>query len=766
MKNQVMKSSLAGCLLALSQGVWADNFVLKDVQVSGLERVAAGTVLSNVPVRVGQTFDDRMTSDIVRSLFKTGLFDDVKISRRGDVLLVKVHEKAAVGEIKLTGNHVIETKALLAALKQAGVAKGRPLDKSALNKIQQEIKQQYIARGNYAASVDTKIQKLPRNRVGVNIKIQEGSVARIKRFNISGNKAYSGARLNKLMASGTKGKLSFFSTRDNYSKEKLVGDIDKLNSFYRDRGYLNFQVLSSQVALSKDKKSVFVNLNISEGDQYRIGKVKVLGDAGISKNELKNIVRLKEGQVFSQALLAETRKNLKNRIAKDGFAYSRIGILPEVDKVNKRVNLVFQTEKGQRTYVRRINIRGNFRTKQEVFRREMRQLESSFLSKEKVARSKARIQRLAFVESVDIVTSPVAGRSDQVDLNVTVVETSSNRFNAGIGYSGSGLLFNVGLTQNNFMGTGKSLSVNAANSSATKSFRVSYNNPYHTVDGVGRGFNVYYNKTDASEDNISDYTSNAYGADINYTIPITEDNSLRFSLGGEHREISTSSATPKHIADFITNHGDTYNNLLAKMSYVHDTRDRFLFPTSGQRQSITLEVGLPSSDLEFYKLKYKAATYLKVTEKMTFALKGGVSYGAGYGKTTDLPFYERFYAGGIGTVRGFDNNSLGPKAKDATTPFAETTDPAGGNLAVNARAELLFPVPFAEDVKGLRMSAFVDAGNVFNDKFDSAELRYSAGLSATWISPLGPFTLSYAKPLNAKDGDEIQNVQFSIGASF
>jgi len=766
MKNQVIKASLAGCLLALSQGVWADSFVLKDVQVSGLERVAAGTVLSNIPVRVGQTFDDQMTANIVRSLFKTGLFDDVNISRRGDVLLVKVHERAAVGEIKVTGNHVIETKALLAALKQAGVAKGRPLDKSALNRIQREIKQQYLSRGNYAANVETKIQKLPRNRVGVNIKIQEGGIARIKRFKISGNKAYSEATLNKLMESGTKGKFSFFSSRDKYSKEKLVGDIDKLTSFYRDRGYLNFQVLSSQVALSKDKKSVFVNLNISEGDQYRIGKVKVIGDTGINKNELKNIVKLKEGQVFSQTLLAETRKNLKNRMGKDGFAYSRIGILPQVDKVNKRVNLVFQAEKGQRTYVRRINIRGNFRTKQEVFRREMRQLESSFLSKEKVARSKVRIQRLSFVESVKITTSPVAGRSDQVDLDVTVVETSSNRFNAGVGYSGSGLLFNIGLTQNNFMGTGKSLAVSAANSSATKSFRVSYNNPYHTVDGVGRGFNVYYNQTDASEDDLSDYTSNAYGADINYTIPITEDNSVRFSLGGEHREIITSSETPLHITDFTAANGNEYNNILGKVSYVHDTRDRFLFPTSGQRQSLALEVGLPGSDLEFYKLKYRAAVYKPVTEKMTFALKGGVSYGAGYGKTTDLPFYERFYAGGISTVRGFDNNSLGPKAKNSTAPFDDTSDPAGGNLAVNARAELLFPVPFAEDVKGLRMSAFIDAGNVFEDKFDSADMRYSAGLSATWISPLGPFTISYAKPLNEKDGDDVQNLQFSIGASF
>ena len=759
-KKQVLKASLAGCLFAVSQGVWADSFVLKDVQVSGLERVAAGTVLSNVPVRVGQTFDDRMTANIVRSLYKTGLFDDVKISRRGNVLLVKVTERAALGEIKVTGNHIIETKAMLAALKRAGVAKGRPLNKSDISRIQREIKQQYLARGNYSADVNTEIQKLPRNRVGLKINIHEGSIARIKRLKINGNRAYSDATLMKLLESGPKKKISLLSSRDKYAKEKLVGDIDRLTSFYHDRGYLNFEVVSTQVALSKDKRSVFVNVNINEGDQYRVGKVKVIGNTGLSQKEIKKLIVLKEGKVFSQSLLSETRKNISKRLGKDGYAFSRIGVLPQVDKVNKRVDLVFQAEKGQRTYVRRINIRGNYRTKDEVFRREMRQLESSFLSREKVIQSKKRIQRLQFVKGVKVVTSPVAGRSDQVDLDVIVTEKSSNRFNASVGYSGSGVLFSVGLTQNNFMGTGKSLSVAATNSSSTKSFRVSYNNPYHTVDGVGRGFNVYYDKNDASEDDVSDYSSNTYGADVNYTIPVSEDNSIRFSIGGEHREIITSDTTPDHIKDFVAKNGDTYNNILGKVSYVHDTRDRFLFPTDGQRHQIAIETGLPGSDLEYYKIKLKSAAYFPVTEKMTFALKGGVSYGDSFKSSSELPFFERFYSGGISTVRGFDNNSLGPRDSKG--------DPKGGSLSVHGRAELLFPVPFAEDIDGLKMSAFVDGGNVFEDfdTYESGDLRYSAGLSATWMSPIGPFTISYAKPLNAKDGDEEQKLQFSIGASF
>jgi outer membrane protein insertion porin family len=761
MKKQLIQSSIAGCMFALSHGAWADSFILTDIQVSGLERIAAGTVLSNVPVQVGEKFDDGMTANLVRSLYKTGFFEDVKVSRRGNVLLVKVRERAAVGDIAISGNKAIDTKALLEALKQSGVAKGRPLDKSALNRIQREIKQQYLARGNYAADVTTSTEELPRNRIAVKIKINEGAVARIKRIKINGNKAYPEATLKKLLESGTKSKFSILSSSDKYAKEKLVGDIDKLTSFYRDRGYLNFNVTSTQVSLSKDKRSVFVNININEGDQYRIGKVTVDGDTGLTKKELDKLVKLKEGQVFSQTLLAETRNDIKARLGKDGFAFSRIGILPKVDKVNKRVNLVFQAEKGQRTYVRRINIRGNFRTKDEVFRREMRQLESSFLSKEKVDRSKVRIQRLPFVESVKITTSPVAGRSDQVDLDVLVTEQSSNQFNAGVGFSQTnGLLFNVGLTQNNFIGTGKSLSVAATNSDSTKNFRFSFNNPYHTVDGVGRGFNVFYEKNDANEDDVSDYSSNAYGADINYTIPLTEENSLRFSIGGEHREILTSVNTPDHIKQFIADNGNNYNNILGKVSYIHDTRDRFLFPTKGLRHNITLEMGIPGSDLEYYKLKYRGSSYFPVTEKITLAVKGGISTGDGYGDSSELPFFERFFSGGISTVRGFENNSLGPRDSN--------NDPQGGSFGANARAELQFPVPFAEDIKGLRMSTFVDAGNVYKDfdAFDAGDIRYSAGISATWMSPLGPFTLSYAQPLNDKDDDKVQELQFSIGASF
>ena len=759
MKKQTLQLSFASCLFALSQGVWADSFVLKDIQVSGLKRINAGTVLSNVPVRVGQTFDDRMTADVVNSLYRTGLFDDISLSRRGEVLVVKVSERQAISAITFEGNKTLTDKVLLDAMRGGGIAPGRPLDKAALAQFEKELQQQLVSRGNYSAKVSSAITPASDGRAAVKVTVQEGNIAKIRSVKITGNKAFPEATLLKLLESGPKSKLAFFSTSDEYSKGKLVGDLDNLTSFYRDRGFLRFEILSSQVSLSDDKRTVNVNIAVKEGDQYRIGKVDVTGtqSAGIQK-----LVKLKTGQVYSQSLLRETQKDFASEMGKYGYAFAKVDVIPRIDEINKRVDLAFDLKQGQRTYVRRINVRGNYRTKDEVFRREMRQLESSFYSKESVEQSRRRIQRLAFVESVKIETSPVVGTNDQVDLEITIKERSSNQFTAGVGYSQTaGVLFNVGLTQNNFMGTGKSLSVAGSNSESEKSFNLSYNNPYHTIDGVGRGFKVYYDKTDTSDDDTSDYESDKYGANINYTFPIDEDDSLRFSIGAEQRKISTTSSSPQYIVDYIENNGDEYTELLGTASYVHDTRDRTVFPTSGQIQSLVMEVALPGSDLEYYKIKYSGSAYFPISESFTGVLKGGLAYGNGYGDTDELPFFENFYSGGIRTVRGFEYNSLGPTDLDDDDPEA-----IGGNVSLNATAEVRFPIPFLSDVDGLKGSVFVDAGNVFEDEIDTGDIRYSAGVGLTWVSPLGPLSLSYAKPLNAKDDDKTQELQFSVGANF
>ena len=757
MIKQTLQLSFASCLFAISQGVWADTFVLQDIQVSGLQRINAGTVLSNVPVRVGQTFDDRMTGDVVNSLYRTGLFDDVALSRRGNVLIVKVTERSAVGELKIEGNKQITDKVLMDALRGGGIALGRPLDKAALAQFEKELQQQYVSRGNYSAKVSSSVTPMDGGRSAVKINVQEGGVAKIRNVKITGNKAFPEATLKKLLESGPKSRLAILSSKDQYSKGKLVGDLDNLTAFYRDRGFLRFEVLSSQVSLSDDKRSVNINIDIREGDQYRVGKVDVTGTKSAA---IQKMVELKQGQVFSQRKLRETQKNFAAEMGKYGYAFAKVDVLPRVNEINKTVDLTFDLKQGQRTYVRRINVRGNFRTNDVVFRREMRQLESSFYSKESVEKSRRRIQRLPFVASVKIQTSPVAGTNDQVDLDVTVTEQSSNQFTAGVGYSQSaGVLFNVGLTQNNFMGTGKSLSVAGSNSESERSFKLSYNNPYHTIDGIGRGFKVYYDKTDASDDDTSDYLSDKYGASINYTFPLDEDDSLRFSLGAEQRSIKTTSSSPTEVTDFITQNGDEYTQLIGSLSYVHDTRDRTIFPTSGVRHSLILEAGLPGSDLEYYKLKYSGSAYYPVSENITGVVKGGVAYGDGFGDSDGLPFFENFYSGGIRTVRGFEHNSLGPKDSSGV-------DAAGGNLSLNATAELRFPVPLLNDVKGLRGSVFVDAGSVFKDDFNQDDIRYSAGVGVTWVSPLGPLTLSYAKPLNDEDGDQVQELQFSVGANF
>jgi outer membrane protein insertion porin family len=763
MKKQTFGISIASCMLVVSQSAWAAAFVVRDIEVNGLERIPAGTVLSYLPAHVGQQFNDSQSSEAIRTLFQTGLFEDVQLGRRGDVLVVTVVERPAIGEINIKGNRKIPTDKLMDALKLAKLAKGDTLDKAALIRIQQELAAQYQAMGNYGVDINTKVETLARNRVALNININEGNVSRIQKVKIVGNKAFPEALLLKQLDSGPRGAFSipFLSDSDKYSKEKLVGDLDTLTSFYRDRGYLNFEITSTEVSMSPDKKDIYLTVGIHEGDQYRISAVNVAGNPGLSKEQLAEAIKIKQGQVFSQKALEETRKNLESKMGSQGYAFTKINAVPDFDEQNKQVGITLTVDTGKRTYVRRIDIRGNNRTKDEVYRREMRQLESSWFSKEQVERSKTRLERLPYVEEASIEAEPVAGTEDQVDLIVTVKERSSNQFRVGAGYSQSqGVLFNINLNQDNFMGSGKQLDLNFDNSKVNKNYGISYTNPYYTPDGISRGFSTYYNKYDAAVENIASYASNRYGGNVNYTVPLSETDSVYASVGAEKREIVMGSDPATRIKDFVATNGDKYTQFPATVSYVHDTRNRTIFPTKGQRHKVSLQATVPGSDLEYQKASYDGAGYVPITDNVTFAAKGRVGVGNASGKLNEVPFFDKYYAGGIGSVRGFDQSSLG--ARD------EKDDPIGGDLMVSGTAEVQFPVPLAEDVKGLKMSTFVDAGNVYKDtgSFKAKDLRYSAGVGAVWLSPLGPFEISYAKPLNAKDGDKEQKVQFSIGASF
>jgi outer membrane protein insertion porin family len=763
MKKQTLGLSIASCLVVLSQTSWAAAFVVRDIEVNGLERVPAGTVLNYLPARVGQQFDDAQSSGAVKALVDTGLFDDVKMGRRGDVLIVNVVERPAIGEINIKGNRKIETAKLMEVLKLRNVGKGDTLDKEALIGIQQELIQQYQAMGYQGVDVNTTIEPLLRNRVAVNITVHEGGVSRIQQVKIVGNSAFPESVLLKQLESGPRGAftLPFLSSRDKYSKEKLVGDLEALTSFYRDRGYLNFEITSTDVTMSEDKRGLFLTVGIHEGDQYRISDVNVVGDFGMTKEQLASAVKIRQGQVFSQKNLEETRKNLEGKLGSQGFAGAKIKATPAFDEANKQVGITLEADTGRRMYVRRIDFRGNNRTKDEVYRRELRQLESAQFSKEQIERSKTRLERLPYVEEATIEPEPVAGADDQVDLIVTVKERSSNQFRVGAGYSQSqGMLFNINLNQENFMGSGKQMDVNIDNSKVNKNYSINYTNPYYTPDGISRGFGVYYNKYDAVAGNISSYASNRYGANVNYTVPLSENDSVYASVGAEKRKIVTGTNPSKEITKYITDNGNTYTQVPVTVSYVHDTRNRTIFPTEGQHHRVSLQAAAPGSKLQYQKLSYDGAAYMPINDDVTFAVKAKAGVAKASGKTTEVPFFDKYYAGGIGSVRGFEDNTIG--ARDSNG------DPTGGDSMAVASAELQFPVPFAEDVKGLKMSTFVDAGKISQDKGTtlSPGVRTSAGIGAVWLSPIGPFEISYAKPINSKEGDKEQRVQFSIGASF
>ena len=764
MKKQNFSWAIAaGSLLVASQSAVAASFVVRDIQVNGLQRVQSSTVLNYLPAQVGEPFDDNNAPAAIRALYQTGLFEDVQLGRQGNALVVTVKERPAVGEIDISGNTKVSTEQLQSALKAAGVGLGNTLDRSALLKIKQELEQQYLGQGHYGVAVSTRIEPLGNNRVKVNISVSEGEIARIQQVRIIGNRAFPESVLLKELESGTRGRFSLpmFSKRDQYAREKLAGDLDALNAFYRNRGYLNFEVVSTQVSLTPDKEGVYITVNVNEGDQYRVGRVNVTGDIKVAREQVNQAVKIRQGQVFSQLDLEETRKNIAELLGKQGYAFAKIGARPEIDEYNKRIGITLDVQSGKRTYVRRINIRGNNRTRDEVYRREIRQLESSWFSADRMERSKIRLQRLPYVEDVRINTEPVAGTPDQVDVNVVITERSANNFSIGAGYSqNQGLLLNLSLNQDNFMGTGKKLGINVDNSSANKNFRISYDNPYYTPNGISRGFSLYYNEYDAEADDISDYASDRYGGNLRYTFPLSENDSVYVSAGLENRKILLGNEPAEHISAFTEKHGKEYQQFPVTASYVHDTRNRSIFPTKGQRHRISAEVAFPGSDLQYQKVGYDGAFYQAINDDYTFAAKARLGVGSGGDDLEGLPFFEKYTAGGIRSVRGFESNSLGPLDSEG--------DYKGGDVLVTASAEVLFPMPLARDVKSVKMSAFFDTGNVYEDTgaFEADELRYSAGIGVVWLSPLGPLEVSYAKALNAKEDDDEQALQFSIGARF
>ena len=735
-----------------------EAFEVSDIRVEGLERISPGTVFNYLPIKVGDTVDTDDTVNAVKALFKTGFFSDVRMERDGTVLVVYVKERAAISSIKITGNKDLETDKLLEGLKDIGLAEGRVFDRSLLDKVEQELRRQYFSRGKYAVKIETTITPLERNRVGILIDISEGEAARIKQINIVGNHTFTDKELRKGFTLDTPSFLSFITKNDQYSKQKLSADLEILRSYYLDRGYLNFNILSTQVSITPDKKDIYITINISEGNQFRIKEVTLSGELVLKPEELFPLVKINPDDVFSRKRVTEAVDRISAKLGDQGYAFANVNTVPDVNESERLVNLAFIVDPGKRVYVRRVNVKGNITTRDEVLRREMRQMEAGWFSAEKVERSRTRLQRLGFFEDVNVETPAVPGTTDQVDVNYSVTETSSGNITAGAGYSQtSGILFNASVSQDNFLGSGKRVSFAFNNSKVTTIYNFYYTDPYYTINGISRGFGLFYKKTDADQANISSYTTDTYGANVNYGIPINEFDTIRVSPEFENLKLKETSESPNEVIDFIDRHGNDYNTVKLTGSWAHDTRNKALFADDGGLQSLSVETAVPGSGLQYYKLGYDQRRYVPLTKDLTLSMHAQLGYGDGYGDYDNLPFFENYFAGGVRSVRGFEDNTLGPKDSRG--------NPIGGSLQVVGGAEILFPIPFVEGTKSFRLGTFFDIGNVYSDvsNFDATELRYSVGVSSLWISPLGPLAISLGIPLNDKSGDNVQNFQFTVG---
>ena len=765
----------------------ADSFIVADIKIEGLKRLPDGTLLNYLPIAVGDPVDDNQVTYAIKELYKTGFFADVKLLRDEKTLVVQVKERPSIADVEFTGNSDIDDDALKSALLDIGVTRGQIYNRSLLDKLTLELERVYFSQGKYGVKINSEITELDQNRVDIKITISEGQVALIKHINIIGNDVYSDDELLGELDSGVPSAWAMFSSIDEYSKPKLNGDLEKIRSFYLDRGYIKSNIESTQVSLTPNKQDIYITINVTEGDRYKISSSELTGELVVNRQTMQSQILTKPGTYFSRSLMTNSKKRLENQMGRIGYAFSEVKITPVIDDEKKEVALTYHAVPGEKVYVRRINIFGNDGTQDQVYRREMRLTEGSILASDLLERSKIRIQRLPFIETVNVDTTPVPGTANQVDLTVKVEEKLAGSFNIGAGFSQTqGLLFNVGLTQENLFGTGKRLSVNVNTDRANTIYSAAYTNPYYTVDGISRSLSVSVRDRDAAEELINNFQTTSADVNVSYGVPLSEFNTLSLGYGFSHISITPSSVNPsldvtKFIAD---NNGDTsFNNLTLNTSFSHDTRNRTIFATAGTQHNIGMNMTVPGSDLEYYKINYRNSTFIGVTSATTLLLRSNLAYGDGYGKSSELPFFERYFAGGIRTVRGYDSNSLGPR--DPVSNFA-----IGGNMRVTGGADLIFPIPFVEKPpSSVRFSAFLDIGNVFLDNantFDAPigenglqidQLRSSVGLSLVWISPIGPLRFSYAQALNDAPGttdalgnfvpgDDLRAFQFSIGSFF
>ncbi len=808
-------------LLPLGQ-VAAETFRITDIRVDGLQRISEGNVFSFIPIEVGDTLTPALARGTIRDLYRTGFFDDISLAREEGVLIITVSERPAISAISIAGNRQIKTEDLMPALASIGIAEGEIFNQLELDRVHQELIRQYHSRGHYAVDVDARVSRLARNRVNLAILVTEGKQARIRHINIVGNQSFSERELRSDFESHTTRGLAFWRGRNEYTREKVAGDLEELRSFYLDRGFIDFAIESTQVSISPDKQDIFITANIREGEVFTVSDVQVTGDLVLPEQTLRQLIRVEPGDTFSRRELEQSRDGISALLSNIGYAFANVNPVPRIDRESQQVEITFFIEPGQRVYVRRIQFRGNTQTKDEVLRREMRQFEGAWFSQLALDRSRLRLQRLGFFDDVNIETVPVDGTEDQVDIVVNVEEVPSGSFQIGLGYSQfQGIIATIAVEQDNFLGSGRRVGFSVQRSRFLTQAGVNYTNPYWTDDGVSRGFFLRYSEFDTLDrtTNIARFSTSQAAGGVNVGFPITELNYVRFGAAVQRQDINLPGELvpvdpddPEAGFTFIIpasrplgiSMDQDGDGLLSRSerrvltyridaTWSRDSRNSILNPSRGSLNRFSAEVALPGSSREFYKLNYRLRKYWPVGQRMAFGIRGDIGYGDAYDNydseldleelnleeildpelianlrcpideivTIDdgLPFYEHFYGGGVQDIRGFDDNSLGPKDFSCRS--------VGGALKVVGGIELAFPIPFVE-ARGTRLTWFVDAGNVYRnlDDFDANRLRASTGIALTWQAPIGPIIISLAHPLKKRDGDRTQALQFTFGGMF
>ena len=785
-----------------------EAFLISDIRIVGLQRVSTGSIFNVIPITVGDKIDIRKSSEITRSLFSTEQFDDIKIAKDGNTLIISVVERPSISIIEISGNKALETEQLLSSLDGVGIKEGEVYKRSTLEKVKSELVRSYASNGRYGANVEIEELKQPRNTIQINIIVDEGSGAKIKNINIIGNEKFSNEELLDIFELAEGSFFSFLNNNNSYSREKLEGDIENLESFYKNRGYLKFSIESSQVSLSKDLKDIYITFSLFEGKKYTISDVDIIGDIPVSLSAYTNVVSALKGTTYSQSQITGIEDFFINLLGNQGYAFAEVSPSTDIDEDLKEVKIIFNVMPGNRTYTRKILFSGNNTTQDYVLRREMRQFEGAWTSDQQIENSKIRLERLGYFKQVEVETIPVPLTDDQIDILYTVEEENTGSIGGNIGYSDFGLMLGFNLQEQNFLGTGNTVAIGISKNVYSESYNFSFQDPYATKDGVSRGYNIYFRETDYGNYNVANYLSNSQGFGTQFGYPISDTQRLNLGLTYDKTDIDIGTQPAREIWDFVDSEGSTFKTLTAQLSWQRVTLNRGLFPTDGSSTVLSLSTTLPVGDIDYSRFNFIHKYYEPISNNFVFGFNIDLGYTKAFGDTDETPFFRNFYAGGPRSLRGFESNTLGPRStqppcyqfnySDGSCPNLLDTDgddildapyynpyanadyrnraSIGGNIKVEGSLQLIFRLPFIEDQRSLRSAFFFDFGNVFSDnckdyqincyKPSLEELRYSYGVGVTWITGFGPMSFAIANPQNAGEYERTKEFQFTVGNVF